>query len=137
MSRSFCPMCGVLMRANSRLPNPSPYRVSRDHILPRARGGTAALPEGVRNERIICQSCNSDIQACCHCVGLLACVRAVAADSKTTKVVIMKRWRIGAVRAELGLRECRTRKAAQRREWQMDAEAKGVALALADTGDEP
>lgn len=96
-----CPMCRTPMVEVADSPN----RKSRDHILPRCRGGTASLPEGVRNVRIICQDCNSQIARSCHCVALLACVRAVADDRGASSQAVLQYWRIGAVSQRLAEQE--------------------------------
>lgn len=63
----ICPYCG------HHIANPS-----REHILPRARGGRFDSPIA-SNKRIVCSSCNHARAMAGECVGALACAFAVAA----------------------------------------------------------
>ena len=85
-----CPICGAEMidpkvRQNHR------HGFSRDHILPRIRGG-AACHEICRNIRIMCRSCNENLASACHCIAALRCARDVSADTGETLIQVMREW---------------------------------------------
>jgi hypothetical protein len=64
-----CKCCGRLM-----LPNHPQQKPTRDHIRPRAWGG-----ENTReNLRVFCRDCNQLRAMADHCLGALACARAIA-----------------------------------------------------------
>ena len=67
------------------------HHESKDHILPKARGGTLFIHDDVRNWRIICQRCNGLLAAAGECLGALAAVRSVPGDDVTT----MRLWGFG------------------------------------------
>ncbi len=51
---------------------------TKDHIFPKLWGGANAA----ENYRIVCRRCNSLRAAMGHCVGAMACLRAIADDKK-------------------------------------------------------
>lgn len=53
--------------------------MTRDHIIPRAWGGSDRLwhPDGPQNIRMICQDCNHLRGQVGHCVGAMAALRAL------------------------------------------------------------
>ena len=69
-----------------------PLRRSRDHILPRERGGALLNMQGIRNMRTMCASCNSGLAECFHCIAAYACVRTVAADTNASVREVMNLW---------------------------------------------
>lgn len=71
VSRLRCCYCHLKMRVPVVGGNRFPFRPTRDHILPRARGGT--LDGETSNIRICCQRCNELRGALGHCTGALAC----------------------------------------------------------------
>ena len=73
-----CPICGVVMPQQPGT-NTSAYmfRRSADHILPQSRGGRKKIHGDTKNTRIVCQTCNELLACCGHCIGAMACVRAV------------------------------------------------------------
>lgn len=71
-------------------------RMSKDHIMPRAWGG-GRVSLIANNFRWVCQECNQQRAACGHCVGALACVRQVAAETCVSISAVIKHWRMGAV----------------------------------------
>ncbi len=87
--RLRCPICGYQMMGERRRP-------SRDRILPGAWGGTYRHD----NLRIICQLCNAFRAAAGHCLGALACARAVARNARQNEVLMMQRWEFGRLAAE-------------------------------------
>lgn len=77
------------MISASKMPD-HPRRRSRDHICPTSWGG----PNRADNIRHVCQDCNSLRAACGHCIGALACARAVAADIGQRPLTIIVRWNL-------------------------------------------
>ncbi len=73
-----------------------PQRKSFDHRLPRSRGASR-LPDGVNNFRTMCQACNGLLAAAGHCVGAVACLRAVSDDMCSTPVAVFRKWRMSKV----------------------------------------
>ena len=84
-----CPQCGWPMIDGDQK---DARRVSRDHILPKSRGGILRMYGDVRNSRTMCQVCNGQLASCLHCVGALACVRDVTDDTKATFKSIARKW---------------------------------------------
>jgi hypothetical protein len=80
---------------------------TRDHILPKERGGKLLMHGDTRNARIICAACNYLLGACFHCVGVAACVRSVAADERQNPYRVIRAWgiskRVGRLRAGIAL----------------------------------
>lgn len=100
-----CPLCGVIMRERH---GSKPDSLTYDHILPRERGGTLSMHgyahcRGIggptRNRRIVCKHCNELLGQCGHCIGALACVRAVmTADAPPrSERSVLKAWGMYAV----------------------------------------
>lgn len=84
---TLCPICGKpMIRQNWHVRRPS-----RDHIRPRELGGDDA-PD---NKRLMCQHCNSLRAFAGHCLGALACARAVADENPYAVLQILKSWRLG------------------------------------------
>lgn len=98
-----CPSCGHAMSISARgHSSNSPYRRTRDHILPRERGGLGVMYGDTRNIRIMCARCNGILADCFHCVGALACVRAVASNEPSAKQITVIRmllcqWQFGKI----------------------------------------
>lgn len=63
-----CPYCGLFAE-----------KLTRDHIIPRAWGGTNRIHYDVpiSNIRMCCQPCNSLRGAVGHCVGAMAAIRMI------------------------------------------------------------
>lgn len=82
MSAFACVYCGRSMVP--KLPGDwhRPDAATRDHVLPRERGGTRATD----NIRICCQRCNELRGALDGCTGALACFLAVLPEPSTTSV---------------------------------------------------
>lgn len=104
---AICPQCGEIMLP-SDWDTAHPKRMSRDHILPRARGGQWILHGDTVNWRLMCQECNGIIAAVGHCAGAAACVRAVAQDTCERWPEVLRAWKTAAkqsvVRAAQDLR---------------------------------
>lgn len=92
-----CPQCQVRMVHNVGGIQHSRSDVTRDHILPRSRGGGNRIHGDVRNTRIMCQECNELTAKCHQCVAALACAATVARDTERTARVVLKDWRMGYV----------------------------------------
>ncbi len=90
-----CPLCGVTMT----VPSHRPSAVSRDHILPRERGGRFVIHGDTRNRRLICVGCNGRLGTCGHCVGALACVYAVSGP--TSPLAVIQAWGMGVVASSI------------------------------------
>lgn len=86
-----CPQCGIMMTAGMS----DAHRASRDHILPKSRGGTIFIHGNTRNTRVMCQDCNGSLSACLQCVGAMACARSVSVDSGFSIKRVLRRWRFG------------------------------------------
>jgi hypothetical protein len=74
----------------------NPQSISRDHIRPRAWGGD----DTAENRRLCCKSCNENRGTCGHCIGALACVRAVARDPRRHNPSVrqlIRNWKLGAI----------------------------------------
>lgn len=69
-----------------------PRRPSRDHILPKSRGGYLVIHDDVRNWRPMCQECNGLLAAAYHCVGAAACARDVAAATDRKVKTVLRGW---------------------------------------------
>lgn len=82
MSAFCCPYCGRAMVPKRPGDWHRPDAATRDHILPKALGGTLATG----NVRVCCQRCNELRGALGHCAGALACFLAVLPDPSTTSV---------------------------------------------------
>lgn len=89
-----------------------PHRASRDHILPQEWGGTDHVHPGLRsrivvrgymqpatrNIQIVCIRCNGRRASCLHCWALVACVDAVAKDTRSKFRTVYRAWKLGRVR---------------------------------------
>jgi hypothetical protein len=108
-----CPLCGVKMialtTAQAKMTQSYPNHISRDHILPRSRGGTLVSEKckPMGNHRIMCQSCNQKLCDCCHCPAILACVLACGDYAK-----VYRGWRLGIVRMGIAAQDF-----AKRQSW--------------------
>lgn len=92
MSASPCCYCGRMMSAARPKPRNLPRMslATRDHVLPRVRGGTFAAD----NIRICCWRCNELRGALGHCTGALACFLACLPKLKTPEIQELARvWR--------------------------------------------
>lgn len=96
----LCPLCGASMVLSHEVGRAHrydhPHRMSRDHILPREWGG-ALLGRIARNTRWCCQECNRDRASCGHCVGAMACARAVAKDRGVHLHDLLRLWGMAQV----------------------------------------
>ena len=63
--------------------------LTRDHVLPRARG---RMFDGVRNIKLCCQPCNKLRAICHHCPALATCVLLTAASEHTGVGDILRDW---------------------------------------------
>lgn len=88
-----CPVCGYQMTGER-------WRESRDRILPGAWGGQYR-PENIR---IICQLCNTLRAQAGHCIGALACARAVTGNARGGEAMIMQLWGFGTLAAAVDKR---------------------------------
>lgn len=63
-----CDFCGLLVE-----------RLTRDHIIPKAWGGSEKLyyPDPVTNIRLMCEPCNILRGRVGHCIGAMAAVRMI------------------------------------------------------------
>lgn len=86
---NHCPIC------NNRMNYAKGYiggeKATRDHILPRARGGDRlCMMSDVRNITIICKTCNETRGKADHCWAVVACARAIVehkhVDSRNRRV---------------------------------------------------
>ena len=97
-----CPCCSMPMTTRKSR-NPPPEKATRDHILPRARGGellSLAVP-GVRNIRIICKRCNERRGLADHCWALVMCAKAIREKQRHGTVEgLLQRWQSERMRAE-------------------------------------
>jgi hypothetical protein len=64
--------------------------ISKDHILPQEWGGN----DHPTNLRQCCRECNELRARAGHCVGVLACVRAVARSTHQHPGMVLSRWRL-------------------------------------------
>lgn len=76
-AHGHCKCCGRLM-----LPNHPRHKPTRDHIRPRAWGGANAL----ENLRVFCNECDQLRALAGHCLGALACARAIAFQHREGRV---------------------------------------------------
>lgn len=97
-----CPRCGI----SYNLAGPAtsdPTAPSRDHILPKVRGGRDTIHGGVPNVVIICRTCNAWRGSCGHCWGAAACVDAVAASDGATRREVFRRWELHRLPVEAAI----------------------------------
>ncbi len=95
-----CPLCKIPMTILHVDGLGARRRMSKDHILPRAWGG-GRLGLIAVNIRWICQQCNQHLAACGHCIGALACIQQVAAESCVSFSNVYKSWRMGVVSSRI------------------------------------
>lgn len=99
-----CPYCGVEMRRpRQRVRQLKSYRPpencpTNDHILPKARGGQ----DVAENYRRVCLSCNRMRGAVGHCIGALACVRAVAGARNMNQLAVIRLWKLPTAEGRAG-----------------------------------
>lgn len=86
-----CRLCGFPYREG----HTNPRRRTRDHILPRSRGGVWRIYEDTINLRPMCAACNQNLSITGHCIGAFACVAAVAKDTKRRFGFVHKAWHMG------------------------------------------
>ncbi len=82
---SKCPYCHRALFSDAYGPLGRP---SRDHVLPRARGGGDAED----NLRIVHDFCNCMRAEARECVGAMACGLAVAADNLANARHVLRNW---------------------------------------------
>lgn len=93
---NICPRCRRTMIRGGN----SPYRPTRDHILPVSRGGDIFIHGSVPNYRLMCGDCNGLLAMCGHCPGAEAAVRDVSRDLYVSQYVskspasIAASWRL-------------------------------------------
>ena len=92
-----CPDCGFQMVRSPRGTGrgQSSLDASLDHIRPRAQGGSDRL----ENLRVVCKLCNQSRAAADHCVGAMACVRAVLGRRRPTVGEVSRTWLAWRARA--------------------------------------
>jgi hypothetical protein len=83
-ARGRCPACHRQMVAGHPRRRPT-----RDHIWPRAWGKG---PPGFR-QRVLCHDCNVLRGLAGHCLGMVACARAVAAPDYAAVHRLLIHWR--------------------------------------------
>lgn len=71
----LCPYCRLFVD-----------RLTRDHIIPRAWGGTDRLwwDRSISNVRMCCERCNSLRGELGHCVGAMAAIRTIPTPHRHT-----------------------------------------------------
>ena len=85
----LCPYCGFAMERNKGGSTAGKTLMATlDHILPQVAGGS----DHPENLRIVCQLCNGSRGATGHCVGALACVRAVLGRKRPTESEVSRLW---------------------------------------------
>ena len=91
----LCPYCRCGMQRPRKGQNrqQDPYRRTRDHIRPRGWGGS----DTADNIRHCCGRCNQQRAQCSHCIGALACARAVARDTGAPVAQVIRVWRFVAI----------------------------------------
>src|SRR5579859_4677416 len=87
-SAGRCPYCGHQMTFPGRDGRMGVRTRSVDHIMPREWGGDNTS----ENRRIVCRTCNELRAAAGHCLGALACARAVSQNAHPQYV--LNRWRL-------------------------------------------
>lgn len=84
-----CPHCGFAMVPAARKAGPqTTLDASLDHIIPRAARGS----HNPENLRVVCKLCNQSRAVTEHCVGALACVRAVLERRRPTTGEVARCW---------------------------------------------
>jgi hypothetical protein len=73
--------------------------MTRDHIVPQAWGGgdwlfSHSKEDGVSNIKLCCADCNVNRGMVGHCVGAMACVRAVGASTKRSFSDVTRAWNL-------------------------------------------
>lgn len=92
-----CPCCERLM-----LPGDPHRGPSRDHIMPREWHSPPRLTLGEGHIRVLCLDCNGLRAMAGHCLGALACARAVAENVGYHNALVrgarlvLRRWRRAA-----------------------------------------
>lgn len=95
--RPLCPYCKNPMSPSRK---PAQQSRTRDHILPREWGGTDAAD----NIRKVCTTCNGLRALAAHCVGVLACARAVKQRTHLSiRQILVPRQRERRHRASIGM----------------------------------
>ncbi len=79
-----CPYCGFQMSKDKTASNGATY----DHILPLAANGS----NHPTNLKVVCKLCNQSRAVAGHCVGALACVRAVLGRKRPTVGDVARVW---------------------------------------------
>jgi hypothetical protein len=95
-----CPYCGRAIRGWETGAH-NEWAATRDHIFPKAWGGANTAD----NIRIVCNACNVLRGAAGHCLGALACVRAVAGAGYRSEIAILRAWALPRPRDPRGLRK--------------------------------
>ena len=86
----ICPYCARKMKQRIKGTPLHITSATRDHILPRCRGGS----DETDNLRTVCSECNQNRALAGHCIGALACARARA--SRTTGLrKVLRKWQLG------------------------------------------
>lgn len=80
----LCPHCGFQMSKDRSATNGATI----DHILPQAANGSHHRS----NLRVICKLCNQTRAATGHCIGAMACVRAVLERKRPTVGEASRLW---------------------------------------------
>lgn len=90
-STAPCPHCGFPMAPPARRGGPqTTLDASLDHIVPLCAGGS----NNPENLRVVCKLCNQSRAVAGHCVGALACVRAVLGRKRPPVGEVARRWLI-------------------------------------------
>jgi hypothetical protein len=94
MAALLCPYCRCGMQRRRHRPGSiDPHRRTRDHIRPKAWGGS----DSADNIRDVCRRCNEQRAVCGHCIGALACARAVACSRHASVASVIRQWRFAVV----------------------------------------
>lgn len=80
----LCPHCGFQMSKDRSATNGA----TLDHILPQAANGSHHRS----NLRVVCKLCNQTRAATGHCIGAMACVRAVLERKRPTVGEASRLW---------------------------------------------
>ncbi len=89
-----CPLCSSKYAGEGHSLH-HPMRRSRDHILPRIRGGVFRMYGDTRNLRQMCQRCNERLAKSGFCIGAYACIDSVAKDISKAYGYVHKLWHMG------------------------------------------
>lgn len=116
----LCPICTCRMTTGRFT---SPATRTRDHILPKFRGGMRTIHGDVTNVRVMCQECNNRIAQCGQCIGAFACAYEVSEYSGQGFWDVLRDWGFGRITERL-IRNAMDRVAAE------DRSARAAVLAL-------